>query len=417
MSAISIGRASLTLGSVLRGANEDAFPNFLKSIMISLLLTMSLVNFGKIFNYEKEYYWLMYSAIIYCAIILSLQHKWLSGHRGIQFSSIALFFCLVVNAVRSHDGIATSLYFIVNILVIPYIAFFIGKKIGEASFLSNLRIVSIILFPMFIGQFFLSERDGDFSGGLATGSVFGGVMSLISVIFFISYVKRRGYLDLIIAIVSCALLFFSSHRAGILALACAFLVCLTYRFSRGFISFLASQLVIIFVLLASLYALYIFYPQVIFDQFFGNELELSNLRTAGRATIWPALVDSYLASWSSISIGGGLGHAIDVIAHFHGDTLDSIAVPHNEFLRILLDTGMVGFFLVVFFYKSTLLSFRHSIFKYSGYAITVHLLCEMLFSNVIYWAGSYVFLLMMYAGALHNSQRVYDRQLSGLRLD
>ena len=403
MNAILIGNKPVRLHARPNVSIERLSSNHSGSIFLMLLLMMAMVNFGKFFGFGKEYYWFAYAVIIYSAVILLLFQRLDLAPKKLYLATFILFSYLLISALKSKDGLAVSAYFITNLFFIPVIAFFFGKLAGEVAFLRHFRVVAIILLPLCIIGFFYKDAEADYSGTLASGSVFGGVMSLITLIAALDYVWRRRASSLIVALMSFALLLMSAHRTGILALILSFYVYITARLSKNMFRFAAIQFVMMLFGGLIFYAIYKYNPQLILDQFLGEEISVETVRTSGRATIWPELIESYLSSWSGIIFGGGLGTAINVIRQSHPDTLDSIAVPHNEWLRILLDMGIVGLCSFIFFYKIVLFSFRDIRFQYLGYAIGTHLFCEMFFSNVIYWAGSYMFILMLYMGSLHGA--------------
>lgn len=413
MSAILTGNKPVHLHAGPNVSIEGLSSNQSGSIFLMLLLMMAMVNFGKFFGLGKEYYWFAYAVIIYSAVILTIFQSLVLAPKKLYLAMFILFSYLLISALRSKDGLAVSAYFITNFFFIPVIAFFFGKLAGEVALLRHFRIVAIILLPLCIIGFFFKDAETDYSGTLASGSVFGGVMSLITLIAALDYVRRKWTSSLIIALMSFTLLLMSAHRTGILALILSFYVYITARLSKSVLGFVAIQFVMALLGGLVIYAINIFNPQLILDQFFGEEISVETVRTSGRATIWPELLESYLSSWTGIIFGGGLGTAVNVIRQSHPETLDSIAVPHNEWLRILLDIGMVGLYSFIFFYKRILFSFRNIGFQYLGYAIGTHLFCEMFFSNVIYWAGSYMIILMLYMGSLHGVGRAaysQDRQ-------
>lgn len=81
-------------------------------------------------------------------------------------------------------------------------------------------------------------------------------------------------------------------------------------------------------------------------KFSGDQAHVGGLQfnTAGRAKIWGLLLDK---SQDSLLFGHGLGKSEDLIAGYFG----TIAQPHNDYLRVLYDTGIIGLgalFFVIF---------------------------------------------------------------------
>jgi O-antigen ligase len=85
-------------------------------------------------------------------------------------------------------------------------------------------------------------------------------------------------------------------------------------------------------------------------KFYGDQANVGGLQfnTAGRVKIWGLLLDK---SQDSLVFGHGLGRSEDLIEGYFG----TIAQPHNDYLRVLYDTGIIGLvalilvILVIFF--------------------------------------------------------------------
>jgi O-antigen ligase len=110
---------------------------------------------------------------------------------------------------------------------------------------------------------------------------------------------------------------------------------------------------LIFAGMASILVLYFFilYMPALSSRFLGDDTlgeyvsGDATLDMSGRAAFWAVTIDSYLDSpW----LGKGPGSANNLIAEIFPD----IGHPHNEYLRILHDSGIVGLtFLLVGFWK------------------------------------------------------------------
>ena len=373
-----------------------------QSCILLFSLLVASINFATFFELSTLYIHIELLVFSLILIYLALSGSDVRADAGFGIVSAVFLFVLVINMLRAGpEAVFSSANFILNLYAIPALAYLIGSSFRKAELGTVFRTAFSVLAPIaLVIYYFFASDDYDFAGTLATGSVFGGVMSLYALIFASMLRGSKSKTDFFLFIISILLLILSEHRTGMLALAISLSVLFGYspRRSRSGNGIVLVTLGLIYVFVFAL-AAYLF-PPLLSKLFFYDEVALENLNTAGRANVWIMLYDEWTKDVLSFLFGGGLGHATKTIATHFPDALEAIAVPHNEWLRLGLDLGMLGIAIYVTFLKKiigfSLLRIRNPI----ALAFAVHVFVEMMFSNAIFWAGSYLFILVIWCAAM-----------------
>jgi hypothetical protein len=222
----------------------------------------------------------------------------------------------------------------------------------------------------------LGDR-GHFGGLYNSGSIFGGQVSLICLIILILYMKNRSRIYIILFILFLILLVLSNHRTGILAL----IIC-------GFFAFFSMNGSLrhrLTLAVMSVFALVVALPYLISMLFFDNLISFNSLNSSGRFSVWPYLINEWFYEWRTVIFGGGGGLAQHIlITEFDGINA-GIVLPHNEFIRLGVDYGLVGIVLCFGLILRTLSRY----IEFSN-LIVLHFIIESLFSNVLFWQISYL---------------------------
>lgn len=377
----------------------------LKSSVLSLCAVLAMTNIGVLLGYPSQYYW--FSSILLLGILAIIAIKSRIFLHKTLLTSGSLFaliftFSMAVNVVYPSFGIG---YYFLCLIILPYTSSLIGQYIGYESFYKGLSRLMVAFFALFLCLFLFGGRHffphGQFSGSLPTASFFGGMCSVIAMIFFSDFITTRRKKGLIICFISTIFLLLSQHRAGMLALfvgaAFLYLSC-----NRGLLELLLKRLP--FLLIGSLLfvvSISVLFPAVLAKAFYDGNLGITSINFSGRLLVWGPLLVSILGDWSSIFIGHGPYSIQGYFLANHSDIINAIEVPHNEYLRLGYEFGIVGlttYCLVLFKLFTNNLHDRQLILVST--AAFLHFSTEMMFSNVIYWASAYGLIMFIWIGSL-----------------
>ena len=338
-------------------------------------------------------------AIFLTWVTLSLFDRFRVTHSVLLLAMSLLGFSLV-GQLQSDYIQYKNLFFIVQYSFIPIGMLLAAHRLAVRD-VRGIQCLFFVVILLNAVLFALGNHEGDFAGSYTTGSQLGAIASLFAVFFFVRWAYSRGsfWVGSLFAL-GAVLLWFSEHRAGLLALLTAIYVAWLQKawVLHGLRAALVLTATIIFSFCISV-AFTIFFREQIF---FNGVIGLDTIRSAGRFTVWPDLAVNF-ASGSQISwfFGQGLGSASLTIESSHAGTLDQIALPHNEYLRLLLDVGFFGLLAylatmakVALIKPSIASTVSRSVYSWP---LFTHFLIEMCFSNVINWTASYVLIAVILA--------------------
>ncbi|MFP5298757.1 MAG: O-antigen ligase family protein [Actinomycetota bacterium] len=228
------------------------------------------------------------------------------------------------------SGLQTVLVMLVFLLCIRSASAASANK--GAITVDRAMIVAILLGSGFYAATVIMNGPG--SSGLVSPRAF-GLSGLIFVAWLLASVRYRSVHYLWLLGLVCTLMLLSLSRAAILT---AFLVMpLTWIASNGRIRILRT-----FVVIASIAAIFyvLFHNVATFRERFteGDVVQVAgslNVNASGRFQIWPLV-------WDSAKTSPLLGHGAGSAAVLTDRTFDSIGHPHNDYLRMFHDFGIVG---------------------------------------------------------------------------
>lgn len=313
-------------------------------------------------------------ALCVCAVLIkkgNLMIDTLTLLFGVATSS----YVLVASLSSPFANESQAIYQFVILGVLPIVFVLVTQHTPDKEKLAGLFLI-VCLAYLQVAISGVGEL-GHFGGLYNSASIFGGHASILALICFILFNKQRNFMYLLFFIAFLILLILSEHRAGILALIiCGFYALLSMQGRRIQRLILAS--ISLSLLVAAL-------PYIIKVIFFDNLISFESINTSGRFTVWPYLINEWYSDWQSIIFGGGggLSQAI-LIAEFDGINT-GIVLPHNEFIRIGVDYGLLG---LIFCFGLILRSIRH----YTEFPtlLSLHFIIECSFSNVLFWQISYL---------------------------
>lgn len=342
----------------------------------------------------------LHAVSVFFVLFLFLAFLLLGGsvlriERSFVMLSFVLLALLFTNIARAgYLSLLPSLNFLFNLYVVPVFAYFIGRSCYSERSLFVFRVTFIFIVTLsFIVYLFQWSGESDFSGTQASGSVYGGVVSLYALLFFIFFQRGKLKLDLMLSAAALLLLVMSKHRAGLLAIVISLWIYIGLRGSRSSMGSIIWLAVIGAFALVGLFALFVLSPEFFVNQFYDGDIALENINTSGRAAIWGMLTDEWSKSAWLLLFGGGIGHSTMLITENFPSTLDSIAVPHNEWLRLGVDMGLLGILIYALFINRFVSAGVAIAGNPVVVALIAHVYVEMFFSNAIFWSGSYFAIL------------------------
>jgi O-antigen ligase len=225
------------------------------------------------------------------------------------------------------------------------------RKIRIAILAGGILFSSIGLINVLIGIGLVDyQRVIQYSGGIIHQNIFSHYLLILSLFTFISYLYFKKKIYFLLMGLFLIQLFFTFSRVTIAAAAVGFSVVFLLRLPK------VKSLIVSAVILGCLIYL-IFGPSPIrtrmfFDTegisvkaFISNPNEvLSRIDMKGRDKVWKYSIDNVLLP--SPLKGGGLGSTNYVIER----EFEIVGVMHNEYLRILVETGVIVFIIFTIAY-------------------------------------------------------------------
>ncbi|MBN2142790.1 O-antigen ligase family protein [Candidatus Woesearchaeota archaeon] len=209
------------------------------------------------------------------------------------------------------------------------------EKIMKIIVVSAL-ISILVVYPIQILQgdnLFLqdNERGGRFSGGAVHPVPLALFFSLAFYAALYLYDKYRQKKYLLMELVAIAFTLATITRAAILGL---FVTIIAYVYYKNKLKYILPVAVIMVIAFAGPISEYAFKQDARYAE--------SNLNyiSSGRINLWKESLSVFDASPLT---GTGVGSSIDILEKF------DISVPHNDFIRVLLEVGIIGFAVFITF--------------------------------------------------------------------
>ena len=381
---------------------------------MTFILLGALVNFGGFLGFQSQYYWLYESILILLFVVKISKNLSIEINSSHFFWWVLLVFYVLICAYFSRlvSAFSTLNYFL-NLSVIPFIAFILGTQFPYAKYRNQLH--QIFLFVLFLSAI-IWLYDGmpidkvlwvvgdkpiyeDYSPFRASASIYGAILSVIFIYYFNQFLIAKKFSIFVVMGACLFFLYVSEHRTGWLAIAVGVFFYFLFYVKRkaGYTIFL---LYVSVVLLATFIIAnyYHFLDRLDFSSVasFLGSLPVSS---SGRFWLWSDLITEWFSrsGWQML-FGSGLGGSQLFILDNYPSTISSIAIPHNEYIRLIFDTGVIGFAIYILFLSKLFLTEKN----FFGLRIMLfaNLLVEMMFSNTIFWATTYVFLILFILGTL-----------------
>jgi len=367
-----------------------------KNNFYSLYFFLAFINYGLLIGAANLNILFQFAIIGFLLIVHLLRHPVIKFDRDLFKPEVALSIWLIFSLVAFWNGnLLRSFGFVLNLLLMPVICHLLINAFGKGHYIGSMRRAILVLFGI-VGSLYFFDifNDGDFKGTLASSSVFGALMSLCGLFFMIEYLINKKSINIIVAITCTALLVLSSHRTGILALILSSIL-LPFVFSISYRAKIFMLLSLGTLFLVAIFFVIKIFPQLVSKAFYDGVIGIDNINMSGRSLIWEMLFLSWIDSLPNLIFGCGLNCSSDLIISSFPDTLEAIAVPHNEYLRLVVDLGIIGL-LFYFWFLVKLLGVSLSSFEGRiSLVFFIHLCVEMFFSNTIYWSGSYMMTLLL----------------------
>lgn len=231
------------------------------------------------------------------------------------------------------------------------------QQLQKAIFIGGLVVILLSLFFILFGIGFIT-LPGDIPrlrstiGGAANLSFYLGLIGLYCYAKFIFQNKKEYFLVFLLSFIICI---FTITRIGIAAMLIGTLV-LTLLARKKFFAVLILSGSIIVILFTPVRNRLFYFPVENINEIFSWDI-LRRINTQGRENIWRFVLPLF---YNKPIFGAGLGSTTKYLL----ENFDGPGVVHNEYLRILVETGIIGFSL---FMLSYLIVFRRciSIFKIS----------------------------------------------------
>jgi O-antigen ligase len=168
--------------------------------------------------------------------------------------------------------------------------------------------------------------------------------AIVALVQFAWFVSRTRYGQRQFALGSVAVLgaiFLSLSRTALFAALLAVPASIVSRLSPGRILRISGYTVLVLAVLAGA----VFYFKPLNERFFEGDVSLSvggvGVNVMGRLTVWSVLLAAFL---DAPALGHGVGSSRDLIEeHYSG----SIIHPHNDYIRVLYEYGVVGLFFLL----------------------------------------------------------------------
>lgn len=347
-------------------------PMLLPFVLLLLFLLIGSINLGQ--PSVKESFGVDLNGIrlilfLFTAIILVVLHGKIQMWALLFFLTIIFFLIQLPWSLGSGDGIRLLL----KLAVFPAVLF-LSYRLDDRDVGRLIQVLMLVYLahygymPYFFlhGEWLLSEGMR-YPGLTGTRTVFGTYSVLV---FFAALLfARKGALKNIVLLFSLSGIFISGSRLAFLELLIALGLLFFLRgkkhLSIGRTFFLILLIITVFSIMGSTLIARIGVT------FSGGEVEF--VGTGGgtlthRLSMWGLLLDYW---WQhNIWLGSGLGSSTEILRE-NPEISISMLVPHNEYIRILVDTGVVGAF---FFFGLLLYLFIRLIITKSAGAIFILIL-------------------------------------------
>ncbi len=358
--------------------------SFDKIFLLLISMSILLPGFGAIDNNAIKWLSLSILSIFYFIYILFFEKKELQiGFQKTGFILIAIvyFTLTAINSDNINEGLVTlyKLVIIGSILFSCLVAF---KKIDNALiFLCKLFALSLIIecgYTVF--DFFTS--DNSFTGisnnrNISSSSI---VFKLIFLIYLISH-SSKGIFKVqlkileVLTIVSVIILQSRLGLYSVFFIYTFYFFLNTKRKKEFFISILISVLILVFFNQSN------FKNKI--DKSFGVENLLEDDSSVQRLSFYEASISLFK---QKPFFGHGLGSWKYKSLQYNRQNNKNILLPyytHNDFLQILMETGIIGLFIYLLFFYSITFRLLTSLKNNKNYNFLIIMLVVVIFNSLI----------------------------------
>lgn len=338
-------------------------------LKILILLTSGLCLL--VYGWKKNTF-VIFSLVILMYILSLISAQWTSEFTLFEsISAIASFTIgIVISRIRWKDEHKSKILLLISFL--PLFSVVIG----------------LILWPFGVINFLGRNNTALAGAALSTNLSFFGVIGIMaSLLFFYKYNK---VLFRYIAYLNFIIVFLTLTRGGILA---GFVVIVpdAVKFAKDLIKSLSRKQLVIYTSIALLALIPIGYASILLIQrsFLDGEFISS-----GRFEAWPRILEHVTNMWS----GRGYGYLKTVT----DPALKYFIAAHNEYLRLYLETGIIGLGLIIImfvliFYKP--FKVKSNKFKVLYISVLISFLIYSLVDNTLtnfrYWVPFMSFVSVM----------------------
>lgn|GEM_PF-1906449 len=195
--------------------------------------------------------------------------------------------------------------------------------------------------PLYSGEFRLYAQVASVFNHRAPFGMFLIVVANLSFLFAFREKVKIGYL--VLFIVSIVLILFNNTRIVWLSFSISFLIILFLKKKYALMIVVCVLLVLAIQMLPNLQSRLGYIDLSDISGTYRSSPQLGTLRD--RVWVWKNLVDHL----NSLILGNGIGFVRYIFAR-HGEWFYNIAAPHNEYLGVLMDLGLIGLGLFFLFY-------------------------------------------------------------------
>ena len=299
-------------------------------------------------------------------------------------SSVLLTYLICIIIANDIQSIDREIYFL-TVLIFPIFYTFVPiteKYIHFGAFRLSVTISIIVLFCLLsLGYYILVDTSSDeLYLYFGSASIYGGIAAALALTIS---VQVRNYLspEMLLLVCLIFLLLLSGHRAGMLAFLCALAA---YTIRANLVKAIAIVLPAI-----SGFGLIIVYTYIELF-FFQGEVSVDTINTSGRLVTWIAIIESMGNFDLQLLFGRGIGATQEYLNLYHDGIKKQISLPHNEFLRISYDIGIVGLIIWIYFICTIFYFYVNNYISF----LTLYFI-EVTFSNVLYWHVGFLLIIML----------------------
>lgn len=247
---------------------------------------------------------------------------------------LAFFFTAMLSLLWTTD-LEAGLAFLGRLLAFPLLYLVGWSATRDLGVIRLLRILSVAWTALIVFVFVISSLAAQGTGTVEFQRLMGAAALNLVPLFAMATAGRTYRFVLVVGLITSGLAFAANARmAGIVLVT---LLLLSPAWVVPWYRRVAAGLAIGFALAVMLSLP--FFGSRWFNSQNGTIWDVvgvtSNLDLSGRGEIWPAVMDRCEGSWL---IGRGVGSA-DRFAH---DFRPTVIEPHNEYLRVMCDTGVAG---------------------------------------------------------------------------